>query len=188
MHTAEIRLSLHLKSLSAQGHFAGYASVFDVVDGQNDVVLRGAFEKTLSGRAGSIKLLWQHQPEEPVGVITHIFEDRRGLFLQGKLQLEVARAQEAYALMKSGALSGLSIGYAPVRQSLDPQSGVRRLAEVELFEISLVTFPANPRAQVTVVKSLSGEPPPDWRDAQRNGQLIALSDALARARDTLRNS
>ncbi|MBY0407102.1 MAG: HK97 family phage prohead protease, partial [Rickettsiales bacterium] len=119
--------------------------------------------------------LWQHQQEEPIGVFSQIAEDANGLYVQGRLLLDIQRAREAHALLKEGAISGLSIGYSPVRYRIDEATGVRKLAEVELWEISLVTFPANEAAQVTVVKGA------DWRQWQKSGQLVALSEALDRA-------
>lgn len=143
---------LELKALDAQGRFAGYASVFHVVDSQRDVILPGAFSRTVKGRAAEIKLLWQHQQEEPIGVFDRMFEDKRGLYVEGRLLLNVRRAKEAHTLLKAGALSGLSIGYSPVRYKVGTGDGIRRLSEVELWEVSLVTFPANAAANVTVVK------------------------------------
>lgn len=165
---------LELKSLDADGRFAGYASVFDVVDSQRDVVLRGAFAHTLQERAGQIKLLWQHQWEEPIGLITKLFEDARGLYMEGLLLMDVARAREAYALMKAGVVKGLSIGYTPGRWVRDLDAGVRKLQSVDLWEISLVTTPANAAAQVTVVKS-------DDEQLRRSGAYIRLADTLDRA-------
>jgi len=167
--------NLSLKSLDTQGKFAGYASVFDVVDSQKDVILRGAFAQTLKGRVHEIKMLWQHQQDEPIGVFERMFEDKRGLYVEGKLLLDVARAKEAYALMKEGALGGLSIGYSPVKYRVDEKTGVRMLSQVDLWEVSLVTFPANEAAQITVVKH--GIAPM---------QLVALSQALDRAIGALR--
>lgn len=148
----QLACNLQLKALDAHGRFAGYASVFHVVDNQRDIVLPGAFARTVKGRAGDIKLLWQHQQEEPIGVFDRMFEDARGLYVEGALLLAVARAREAHTLLKARALSGLSIGYSPVRYRIDAKSGIRRLSEVELWEVSLVTFPANASANVTVVK------------------------------------
>jgi HK97 family phage prohead protease len=161
--------TLELKSLDAQGRFAGYASVFDVVDNQRDIILGGAFARTLRERTHEIKLLWQHQQEEPIGVFDRMFEDARGLYVEGTLLLDVQRAMEAYTLLKAGAISGLSIGYSPVRYRIDAQTGIRLLAEVELWEVSLVTFPANAAANVTVVKG--GE------DAQWRQLAMALDKA-----------
>ena len=150
--------NLQLKSLDAEGKFAGYASVFDVVDSQNDIILRGAFAKTIKGRVRDIKMLWQHRQNEPIGVYNKILEDRNGLYVEGQLLLDVARAKEVYALLKEGAVSGLSIGYTPTKFYIHPKTGVRIISEVDLWEISLVTFPANNTAKITVVKSATTLP------------------------------
>lgn len=144
--------NLQLKSLDKAGRFAGYASVFDVVDNQKDIILRGAFADTLKGRVGDIKMLWQHQQDEPIGVFERIFEDVHGLYVEGRLLLDVARAKEAYTLLKEGVVSGLSIGYSPIKYHRHEKTGVRLLSAVDLWEISLVTFPANEAAKITVVK------------------------------------
>ena len=145
--------ALELKSISADGRFAGYASVFDNTDSQRDVMRRGAFAKSLKARSYPVQLLWQHQWESPIGVIDTIFEDQHGLYVEGKLLLEVARAKEAHALLKAGAMRGLSIGYSVKRARRNIDTGARELLEVELWEVSVVTHPANAAAQVTVVKS-----------------------------------
>jgi HK97 family phage prohead protease len=100
-----------------------------------------------------VQLLWQHQWDKPIGVITSLFEDARGLYMKGKLLLEVEQAREAYALLKAGVVRGLSIGYSVKRSRRSPDSGIRELLDLNLWEISLVTQPANEAAQVTVVKS-----------------------------------
>lgn len=169
--------ALNVKSIDNDGRFAGYASVFDVVDNQRDVMMKGAFAATLKKGAGAVKLLWQHQQDEPIGVFEKVFEDAYGLYVEGKLLLDVQKAREAHALMKAGAVSGLSIGYSPVRYKISDE-GVRLLAEVDLFEVSLVTFPANNAATITVVKADSERATPL--------ELIHLSDALDRAIDSLR--
>lgn len=145
--------TLDIKALEENGVFAGYASVFDVVDSQADVMLRGAFEQSIAARAENVKLLWQHAQDEPIGVVEQLREDVHGLYIKGRLLMDVARAREAYALLKAGVIKGLSIGYSPMRYRIDRASGVRYLSAVELWEVSLVTFPANDAAQVTVVKS-----------------------------------
>lgn len=145
--------ALEIKSLAEDGSFAGYASVFGVVDNQQDVVAPGAFQATLKNRTQPVQLLWQHQWEEPIGTIEALFEDKRGLYIRGRLLMQVARAKEAHALLKAGVIRGLSIGYNVKRASRNRDTGVRTLLEVELWEVSLVTFPANEAAQVTVVKS-----------------------------------
>jgi HK97 family phage prohead protease len=174
---------LQLKSLDEAGRFAGYASIFDVVDNQRDIMLRGAFSQTLRTRKTDIKLLWQHQQSEPIGIIEQAFEDEYGLYIQGRLLLDVQKASEAMALLKAGAVKGLSIGYSPIRYRVEPDTGIRLLAEVDLWEVSLVTFPANEAAQVTVVKH-DGESY-DWKTAQKSGALIELSQALDNAIHTL---
>lgn len=163
---------VELKKIGADGRFAGYASVFGLVDNQHDVVMAGAFRRTISERVGEIKLLWQHAPSQPIGYFTAMFEDARGLYVEGQLMMEVEQAREAYTLLKSGVVKGLSIGYSPVRFSLDPDSGVRQLKEVDLWEISLVTFPANTQSLVTVVKGA------ECTDAE----VAALKGAVARLR------
>lgn len=182
--------ALELKSIDAQGRFAGYASVFDVVDSQRDVMSRGAFTKTLSNRVQDIKLLWQHQQDEPIGIFERMFEDEHGLYVEGMLLLDVQRAKEAYALLKAAALSGLSIGYSPVHYRIDPDTGVRYLTEVDLWEVSLVTFPANEAANITVVKQM--EPTfayheiQQWDNDLKNGQILTLSEAIDSALQALR--
>lgn len=137
-----------------EGLFAGYASVFDVVDNHKDAILYGAFTETLKKKHNGkdIKLLWQHKMDEPIGVFTTMREDSHGLYVEGKLLLDVQRGKEAYSLLKSGAMDGLSIGYSAVKYGYDEETGVRFLTEVELWEVSLVTFPANEAAGVTALK------------------------------------
>jgi HK97 family phage prohead protease len=141
-----------VKRLQEDGAFAGYASVFGHIDSQLDMVLPGAFRKTLAKRGADIKLLWQHNVQEPIGIFTRIEEDERGLYVEGRLLLEVQKAREAYSLLKAGAVRGLSIGYVASRFSVHEETDVRRISELELYEISLVTFPANDKAQITQVK------------------------------------
>ncbi len=176
---------LELKSIDSEGRFAGYASVFNLVDSQRDIIRPGAFRQTLRERGRQIKLLWQHLFSEPVGKIEHIREDAHGLYVEGLLLLDVARAREAHALLKAGAISGLSIGYTPVEFTIDPDTGVRRITRVDLWEISLVTFPANASAQITRVKQRT--PDPRWETACRTGHAIEFLDALERAQSALAN-
>ncbi len=142
-----------IKSIAPDGTFEGYASVFNLIDSHNDRVHPGAFKTSIKSRDKPVQLLWQHQWQSPVGVITSLYEDARGLYMKGKLLLDVAQAKEAYVLMKSGVVRGLSIGYSVKRSRRNPDSGVRELLDLNLWEISLVTMPANEAAQVTVVKS-----------------------------------
>jgi HK97 family phage prohead protease len=113
----------------------------------------GAFRESIKTRDKPIQLLWQHQWDKPIGVISALFEDGRGLYMKGKLLMDVAQAREAYSLLKAGVVRGLSIGYSVKRSRRNPDSGVRELLDLNLWEISLVTMPANEAAQVTVVKA-----------------------------------
>jgi len=140
-----------VKAIGEDGLVEGYASVFSVVDYDNDVIEPGAFTKTLQERK-SIPVLWQHNPQEPIGVTVQAREDARGLHVVGQLNLETQRGREAFSLLKQGALQGLSIGFDVVKQIWE--GSVRRIKEVRLWEWSLVTFPANPLATVTAVKGV----------------------------------
>lgn len=133
------------------GMFEGYASVFNVVDQGMDVVERGAFAKSLGAR--KVKMLWQHDMSQPIGVWDEIYEDERGLFVRGRLLKEVEKGREAMALLRAGALDSMSIGYRTVEAVMEGDGRVRKLMELDLFEISLVTFPMLPDAKVTGVKS-----------------------------------
>ncbi len=125
----------------------GYASLFGRVDQGGDMVLPGAYAGSLARAGRRIRMLWQHDPAEPIGVWDEIREDGRGLWVRGRLLPEVSRGREAAALLAAGAIEGLSIGYRTIRATRDDK-GVRRLAEVDLWEVSLVTFPMQAEAQV----------------------------------------
>lgn len=130
------------------GHFTGYASLFGVPDLGRDVVAAGAFSASLAKRGPTgVRMLWQHDPAEPIGRWLAIREDSRGLRVEGSLNLAVQRAREIDALMREGALDGLSIGFRTVRSSPE-RAGLRRLQAVDLWEISLVTFPLQPGARI----------------------------------------
>lgn len=129
---------------------AGYASLFGAVDQGGDVVQAGAYAASLAAiaaRSGSVKMLWQHDPAQPIGVWDEVREDARGLWVKGRILTEVARGREAVALLAAGAIDGLSIGYRTVKARKDDKGG-RILAELELWEVSLVTFPMLPQARV----------------------------------------
>lgn len=141
-----------LDDVEADGSFCGYASLFDEPDLAKDVMERGAFAASLKARgADGVRMLYQHDPGQPIGVWTELREDARGLFVRGKLNLGVERAREVLALMRGGALDGLSIGFRTVRARKDA-GGLRRVLEADLWEISVVTFPMQPRARVQSVK------------------------------------
>jgi uncharacterized protein len=153
----ELRLTARpLSQVQPDGSFEGYASLFRVPDLGKDVVEPGAFSHSLTRRgAAGIKLLWQHDPGEPIGRWLSLAEDARGLFVQGRLSLGVRRARDIHALMRDGAVDGLSIGFRTLRQRHDPRTGLRRLIQIDLWEISVVTFPMLPQARVSAVKRLT---------------------------------
>ena len=129
---------------------SGYASLFGLRDQGGDVVLPGAYAKslkTLAAKGGRVKMLWQHNPAEPIGIWDEVREDQRGLYVKGRLLTDVARGREAVALIGAGAIDGLSIGYRTVSAERDGK-GQRLLSELELWEVSLVTFPMLPDARV----------------------------------------
>ena len=135
------------------GKFEGYASVFDIVDQGMDVVSPGAFRRSLDSTR-KVKMLWQHDMSQPIGVFDEIREDDRGLFVRGRIAKEVQQGREAMALMRMGAIDSMSIGYRPKEATAEGNGNVRRLDEVELFEISLVTMPMLAEAVITAVKSI----------------------------------
>lgn len=135
-----------------EGTFSGYASVFHVKDSYDDVVLPGAFTKTLE-ESKDVKLLWQHDPEQPIGVITNIYEAEKGLKIEGKVLTATSKGKEVYELLKSKSIDGLSIGYEVLDSYEDGDT--RYITEVKLWEVSVVTFPANKMAKVEDVKDAS---------------------------------
>ncbi|MGS1095944.1 HK97 family phage prohead protease [Aquamicrobium terrae] len=152
-------VELTVDEVEPDGSFSGYASLFGVVDLGKDVVEPGAFAKSLRRRKVSgIRMLYQHDAAQPIGVWTEIREDRRGLFVRGRLTPGVQRADEVLALLRSGALDGLSIGFKAVRTRRDAASGTRRILEADLWEISVVTFPMQPAARVETVKAKRRKP------------------------------
>lgn len=150
-------IALEAKSVSDTGEFEGYGAVFDAVDDGGDSIAPGAFAKSLSERAADrVKMLWQHDTHAPIGRWLDMAEDSRGLIVKGKLFLNVQQGREAYELVREGAVDGLSIGYRTKRSETERSTGVRRLNEVDLFEVSVVTFPMMPEARISLVKA-SGE-------------------------------
>jgi hypothetical protein len=140
-------------TIDAEGTVEGYASLFGEIDQARDMMMPGAFRQTLVLRGHNrIPMLFQHDPAEPVGIWLELREDARGLFARGRLIPEVARARELFALIRSGAVDGLSIGFRTVKGRVDPQSRVRKIEQVDLWEISIVTFPLLAGARVRAVK------------------------------------
>jgi hypothetical protein len=137
-------------ALKDGAEISGYASLFGAADQGGDAVQKGAYGASLARLAkagGGVKMLWQHDPTQPIGVWDEVREDAKGLFVKGRLLLDVARAREAHVLVQAGAIDGLSIGYRTVRSEKAAKGG-RLLHEIELWEVSLVTFPMLPEARV----------------------------------------
>ena len=145
-----------IKAENNKGIFTGYGSIFGNEDQGNDIMQKGAFTKSLVNRPVSkVKMLYQHKTDEPIGVFTEIYEDNKGLFVKGQLAMGTQKGREAYELLKMGALDGMSIGFRadPEKQGYNENKrGVRTLKEVDLMEISLVTFPMNESALIETVK------------------------------------
>jgi uncharacterized protein len=142
-----------LQAFPGTGLFTGYASLFGKRDGSGDIVMPGAFAASLKKRGvENIRMLFQHDPAEPVGTWLEIYEDERGLFVQGRLNKNVQRGRELFSLLENGGLDGLSIGFKTVAAKQDRLSKTRRLLAVDLWEISLVTFPMLEGARVSKVK------------------------------------
>jgi HK97 family phage prohead protease len=134
--------------------FEGYASLFGVRDGAGDMVAPGAFAASLRRRGpADVRLLYQHFAHAPIGVWDEIAEDGRGLYVRGRLSSDVEQARDVRALLAEGALNGLSIGFRTVRASRQTQG--RLLQEVELWEVSVVTFPLLAGSQVTAIGARS---------------------------------
>ena len=128
----------------------GYGSVFNNVDSYGDIVLPGAFVKSITKRKPA--MLWQHNSSQPIGVWDELEETSKGLRVKGRI-LDTTLGEDAYKLLKAGAVTGLSIGYSTKKYEIDQGKNVRKLMELDLYEISPVTFPANEKATITRVKS-----------------------------------
>lgn len=158
-------LNLDIKAVQNDGFFSGYGSVNHNLDSYRDIVQPGAFAKSIQEwqrRQKMPPVLWQHRSDEPIGIYTKLQEDEHGLYVEGQLLTnDVARAKEVHALLKAGAIDGLSIGYETVREEYESNSKTNKLHEIKLWEISIVTFPANPKARVDAVKNMlqTGEKP-----------------------------
>lgn len=171
-----------------KGTFTGYGSVFGVTDSYADIVLPGAFKKTLKEQK-QFPMLWSHYYMEPIGIIMAA-EDETGLAVTGKLNLNVQRAREIYALMDQGAVNGLSIGYNVIKDEMDRDSGLRKLKEVRLWEISPCVFQACPGATISDVKSamqaLFGVEPPSGTPKNEE-PLLGVKSALIDLNDFIRS-
>jgi HK97 family phage prohead protease len=157
------------------GEFEGYGSVFGVVDSYNEVVDKGAFLESLATH-GMPKLLLQHSSRAVGGIWLEAKEDEKGLRMKGKLNLEVQDAREMYSLMKMGAISGLSIGFRTIEELSNADTGITHLKRVRLYEVSIVTFPANEAATAFAVKSAPATVR-DFEDFLREAGKYSQSEA-----------
>ena len=161
--------------LKGDCEISGYASVFGAADQGGDVVQKGAYLgslKALAKGGRAVKMLWQHDPTRPIGVWDEVREDKKGLWVKGRILADVQAGAEALALISAGAIDGLSIGYRTLRAEKD-QKGRRLLHEIDIWEVSLVTFPMLPEAKVET-------------EAQADDQLAKeLMAGLAAAREEL---
>ncbi len=131
------------------GLFRGYASIFNSPDLAHDVIMPGAFARSLHRRGTKrVRMLYQHEAAQPIGVWHRLKEDGQGLWVEGRLLLEVERAHDVWKLMNVGAIDGLSIGFRTIQSGASRQRGVRIVHEIDLVEISIVTFPMHPQARV----------------------------------------
>ena len=169
-----------IKAESNQGIFTGYGSIFGNEDQGNDIMQKGAFTKSLVNRPVSkVKMLYQHKTDEPIGVFTDMYEDSKGLFVKGQLAMGTQKGREAYELLKMGALDGMSIGFRadPEKQGYNENKrGVRTLKEVDLMEISLVTFPMNESALIETVKG-NAKNIREWEKILREAGNLSRTEA-----------
>lgn len=175
---------MDFKRLTAEGTFEGYASLFGKLDLGRDMVMAGAFKDCLTRRgAAGVKLLYQHDPAEPIGIWLDISEDHVGLHVKGRLMQEVARAREVLSLMRAGALDGLSIGFRTIKGRTDAKTGIRRIEKADLWEISVVTFPMQTGARVRTVKQImaSGKAPTERQFERWLTREAGFSRSHARA-------
>jgi len=179
----EVRsFALQIKAAGDDGTVEGYGSVFGVRDNYDDVIAKGAFIQSLKDHkaAGTMPaMLWQHDADKPIGVWTEMVEDEKGLRIKGQLAMETVKGKEAHALLKMGALNGLSIGFMSKEWAYDRDTEVRTLTAIDLWEVSLVTFPANEKARVTNVKSADKLQAPKDAEKVLRDAGFSNSDATA---------
>lgn len=182
LNKKRLDIPFEIKSVNDSGAFTGYGSVFGVKDTYSDIVVKGAFTKSLNkwkknGRLPA--LLWQHKMDEPIGYYTKMVEDDNGLYLEGQLLIEDdPLARRAHAHMRAKSLSGLSIGYALNDYDYDNEKDAFILKEIDLWEVSVVTFPANDEARIFDVKTaLELGKTPSPQDMMKALQNIGLSQS-----------
>lgn len=151
-------LNFKLNTIQEDGFFSGYGSNFGNIDSYGDIVIKGAFTETIAdwtSRGKMPPVLWNHKYTEPIGVYSKIEEDDTGLYVEGRLLIgDVVKAKEVHALMRAGAIDGLSIGYDTL--DYEREGNITKLLKLRLYEISVVTFPANEESRIDLVKSMLG--------------------------------
>ena len=163
--------------IDESGRFAGYASVFGRLDESGDIVMAGAFRKSLAKRGRErVRMLFQHDPKEPIGTWETIAEDGFGLWVEGRLTGGVPRADSLRRLIERRAVDGLSIGFRTVKANREAGTGHRRLTEIDLWEISIVTFPMLDAARISQRSLSLGSVSPD----QVRGPALGASGPTAR--------
>jgi HK97 family phage prohead protease len=177
-------LEFKASDVASTGEFSGYAAVFGNVDLGGDIILPGAFQKTLAAHksAGTLPpLLWAHDMSLPIGRFTDMHEDRKGLFTSAKLSLQTKAASEAYALLRDGAVGGMSIGYSIPDGGAERAADGRLLKQVDLYESSLVAVPMNPLARVTAVKAMECTTPRELEAMLREHLSLSRRKSAAAA-------
>ena len=150
METKNFNFDFEVKTTNDM-EFEGYGSIFGNVDSYRDIVVKGAFNRTIKNNKNRIKILWQHDSYEPIGRPVEIYEDEKGLYLKAKL-CNTDIGKKAYELMKEKVLDEMSIGYQTLVHEYDKEKDIRYLKEVKLFEVSVVTWAANEKAKINDVK------------------------------------
>lgn len=188
LRTKNSGISLDIKAVGEDGVIEGYASTFNVIDSYGDMVAPGAFKQSIASLKKSnrgLKMLWQHDRDQPIGIWDELVEDEKGLRVVGRLLKDsVAKAAEAYALIKEGILDELSIGYRELESSPHPeQRGVTILKKLDLREVSPVTFGAlGQAARIDTVKSIvSGGEKPTVRQFEDHLREVGFSKSAAAA-------
>lgn len=162
MQDKQMDMQLKIKSVNDDGFFSGYGSVNYTKDSYGDIVMPGAFAKSLNDWNAKNKwppVLFNHNKDEIIGCYTKMYEDEYGLYVEGRLLIEnISKAREVHALLKAQVIDGLSIGYRTVKEEYDRDNDSLKLLEVKLYEVSIVTFPANDEARINCVKYDYGLP------------------------------
>ena len=145
----KIQISWNQKSDPYRGDLlvSGYASVFDVIDNHNDIIVKGSFSTTIQNNRKNIKFLWQHDPKFPIGKITKIFEDIYGLYIEACITSGTEKGREAIDLLSKNIINGLSVGFKSINSYTNAE-GRRVITELDLWEISMVTFPSNQQSEI----------------------------------------